>query len=41
MNRNIWGVVNNYFIALNMNDLTPREEESLQLNDQAVKWTHI
>lgn len=36
MSRKIWGVVNNSFIVLDLKGTTPREEENLQLNDQAL-----
>jgi len=34
--RKIWGVVENEFVVLDSKNPTPREEELLQLNDQAL-----
>ena len=36
MSRKIWDIVETKFVMLNINDPTPREEEKLQLNDQAL-----
>jgi hypothetical protein len=32
----MWGVVHNSFVVLGMKDPTPREENNMQLNDQAL-----
>jgi hypothetical protein len=36
MSRNICGAANNTFLVLHKKDLTPQEEENLQLNNQAI-----
>jgi len=36
MSQKILGVVEEEFVVLDMKDTTPREEEYLQLNDQAL-----
>ena len=39
--RKIWGVVENDFVVLDLKNPTPREEELLQPNDQALDMYEV